>query len=147
MLFERATARFKALHEGRILESSGGLGDIVTMPPVRVARERGVLHSVQPFDSFTPDGVIWPDGCETPVDTVIWCTGFRSALDYLAPLGVIEPDGRIAVTGTRSVREPRLWLVDYGEWTGFASATMISAGRTARSTVAEINTQLHSENR
>jgi len=138
VLFEHATARFKALQEGRTLEPSGGLGDIVMVPSVRAARERGVLHSVRPFVTFTENGVIWPDGRSTIVDSVIWCTGFRPALDHLAPLDVIEADGHIAVKGTHAVREPRLWLVGYGEWTGFASATMIGVGRTARATVAEI---------
>jgi cation diffusion facilitator CzcD-associated flavoprotein CzcO len=145
VLFERATARFKALQDGRTLEPSGGLGDIVLLPPVRAARERGVLHSVEPFEAFTPGGVIWPDGRETLVDALIWCTGFRPALDHLQPLGVIEPDGHVAVSGTRSVHEPRLWLVGYGEWTGFASATIVGVGRTARSTIAEIDTLLQSE--
>lgn len=142
VLFERATTRFNAQQEGRLLEPSGGLGDIVVMPPVRAARERGVLHSVRPFAAFTLDGVIWPDGRSTIVDAVIWCTGFRPALDHLAPLDVIEPDGHIAVNGTRTVREPRLWLVGYGEWTGFASATIIGVGRTARATVSAIDTAL-----
>jgi cation diffusion facilitator CzcD-associated flavoprotein CzcO len=115
VLFERATARFTAQQEGPFLEPAGGLGDIVVLPPVRAARERGVLHSVRPFVAFTPDGVIWPDGRSTIVDAVIWCTGFRPALDQLAPLDVIAPDGHIAVNGTRAVREPHLWLVGYGE--------------------------------
>jgi hypothetical protein len=46
------------------------------------------------------------------------------------------------VDGTRSVREPRLWLVGYGNWTGFASATLIGVGRTARATVTEIAAEL-----
>jgi hypothetical protein len=51
---------------------------------------------------------------------------------------VIAPNGRVEVRGTRSVREPRLWLVGYGDWTGYASATLIGVGRTARATVDEI---------
>lgn len=119
------------------------LGDIVMVPPVREARARGVLHTVRPFTHFTERGVIWPDRREELVDAIIWCTGFKFALDHLAPLGVIEPDGRIFVEGTRSVREPRLWLVGYGDWTGFASATLIGVGRTARSTVEEIVAAQH----
>jgi putative flavoprotein involved in K+ transport len=142
VLFERATARFKAHQEGRAFEAAGGLGDIVMVPSVKEARTRGVLHSVRPFIAFTPNGVIWPDRRATSVDAVIWCTGFRPALDHLAPLGVIEPNGQIAVKGTRSVREPRLWLVGYGEWTGFASATIVGVGRTARTTVAELTDTL-----
>jgi len=48
------------------------------------------------------------------------------------------------VRGTRSVAEPRLWLVGYGEWTGFASATLIGVGRSARATVDEIAAQVTS---
>lgn len=145
VLFERATARFQALQEGRALASAGGLGDIVMVPTVKEARIRGVLQSVRPFVAFTPDGVIWLDGHETSVDVVIWCTGFRPALDHLAPLNIAEADERIVVAGTRSVREPRLWLVGYGEWTGFASATIIGVGRTARTTVSDIDAALLSK--
>jgi hypothetical protein len=35
-----------------------------------------------------------------------------------------------------------LWLLGYGEWTGFASATLIGVGRTARAAVDEITTAL-----
>jgi hypothetical protein len=44
----------------------------------------------------------------------------------------------VAVKGTHSIQEPRLWLVGYGDWTGPASATLIGVTRTARSTVEEI---------
>ncbi|HUS14431.1 MAG TPA: ArsO family NAD(P)H-dependent flavin-containing monooxygenase [Chloroflexia bacterium] len=147
VLFDRATAEYQAQQtgeEGGSLAASaqGGLGQIVMVPPVRAARARGVLQSVRPFSCFTAHGVIWPDGRETRVDAVIWCTGFAPALGHLAPLGVLEADGQVATTGTRSVREPRLWLVGYGDWTGFASATLIGVGRTARQTVAEIQAEL-----
>jgi cation diffusion facilitator CzcD-associated flavoprotein CzcO len=142
VLFERATERFRSMQEGQLIEPAGGLGDIVMVPSVKEARARGVLHSVRLFRTFTPDGVIWPDGRAMQVDAVIWCTGFRWALDHLAPLSIFEADGQIAVSGTRAVREPRLWLVGYGEWTGFASATILGVGRTARATVAEIDALL-----
>lgn len=70
---------------------------------------------------------------------MIWCTGFRPALGHLADLHVHDDTGRIAVNGTRSVREPRLWLVGYGDWTGYASATLIGVGRTARATAEQID--------
>lgn len=141
-LFEQATERYKAHLEGRDYEVQGGLGDIVMVPPVREARDRNHLRSVRPFSRFTRTGVVWPDGRETPVDAVIWCTGFREALDHLRPLGVIESDGTVEVAGTRSTREPYLWLLGYGEWTGYASATLIGVGRTARDTAAEITRTL-----
>ncbi|EPL16057.1 putative monooxygenase [Pseudomonas sp. CF161] len=139
VLFERATERWKAQQEGRVIEQPvGGLGDIVMVPPVVEARERNVLKSVRPFERFTRDGVIWNDESEYAVDVVIWCTGFRPALQHLDTLGVINTEGRVEVEGTHSTEEPRLWLVGYGEWTGSASATLIGVTRTARSTVDEI---------
>jgi hypothetical protein len=78
--------------------------------PVREARERGVLKTVRPFTRFTEHGVMWDEDIEELVDVVVWCTGFKSALDHLAPLGVIKPDGRILVEGTRSIRESMRWL-------------------------------------
>jgi putative flavoprotein involved in K+ transport len=142
LLFERATQRFRLMQEGQPIEPAGGLDDIVMVPSVKESRTRGVLHSVRPFVGFTTDGVIWPDGRETPIDVVIWCTGFRPALDHVAPLGIVEADGHIVVNGTRAIREPQLWLVGYGDWTSFASATILGVGRTARATVAEIDATL-----
>ena len=118
------------------------LGNIVMVDSVRRARERGALNAMPMFTSFTDDGVFWPDGRRTQEDAVILATGFRPEVHHLAPLEVIAPNGRIDVRGTRSVREPRLWLVGYGEWTGYASATLIGVGRTARATVEEIGRAL-----
>jgi putative flavoprotein involved in K+ transport len=137
-LFDQATAIYRAQKEGRPPPPPADLGDIVMVPPVREARDRGVLRAVRPFTRMTERGVVWPDGREEAVDVVIWCTGFRPALEHLRPLGVVGADGRVAVRGTRSVREPGLWLVGYGNWTGFASATLIAVGRSARATVDEI---------
>jgi len=142
VLFAQATERWRALQEGRTPDPPRSLGDIVMVPSVRDARDRGALVAAPMFTHFTRDGVVWPDGRAEQVDAVIFATGFRSALDHLAPLGVIQPDGRVAIartpSGTRAAAEPMLWLVGYGEWTGFASATLIGVGRSARATVEEI---------
>jgi putative flavoprotein involved in K+ transport len=137
-LFDQATAQYRAQKEGRPPPPPADLGDIVMVPPVREARDRGVLRAVRPFARMTERGVVWPDGREEAVDAVVWCTGFRPALGHLRPLGVVEADGRVMVRGTRSLREPMLWLVGYGNWTGFASATLVAVGRSARATVDEI---------
>ena len=104
-LFERAVARMKA---GPGETPAGGIGDIVMVPPVKEARDRGDLTTVRPFERMAATGVIWPDGAEMTVDAVIWCTGFRPALEHLRPLGLVEEDGRVLVEAHRWVKEPRL---------------------------------------
>ncbi|PZP47855.1 MAG: pyridine nucleotide-disulfide oxidoreductase [Azospirillum brasilense] len=139
VLFERASERVRVRLGGREPDPPiGGLGDIVMVPSVLEARDRGVLQAVRPFQRFEPDGVVWADGTRSPVDAVIWCTGFRPALEHLAPLGVLEGDGRVSVEDGRSTRQPRLWLLGYGEWTGAASATLAGITRSARDTVQSI---------
>ncbi|HMS08113.1 MAG TPA: ArsO family NAD(P)H-dependent flavin-containing monooxygenase [Pyrinomonadaceae bacterium] len=145
VLFDAASEKYKALTTGAAgtKKSYDLLGSIVMVEPVREARDAGRLKSRRPFVRFTETGVVWQDGDEPEsIDAVIWCTGFKSALDHLAPLGVVEDNGRVKVSGTRSEKEPNLWLVGYGNWTGFASATLIGVGRTARTTAKEIEESL-----
>lgn len=82
--------------------------------------------------NLCPNNAQGRDGYETPVDAIIWCTGFRPALDHLAPLVVIQPDGRVQVADMQAVQEPRLWLAGYGDWVAPGSATLMGAARTAR---------------
>lgn len=145
VLFDAASEKYKALTTGAAgtKKSYDLLGSIVMVEPVREARDAGRLKSRRPFVRFTETGVVWQEGDEPEtIDAVIWCTGFNSALDHLAPLGVVENNGRVKVSGTRSEKEPNLWLVGYGSWTGFASATLIGVGRTARTTAKEIEETL-----
>jgi putative flavoprotein involved in K+ transport len=139
VLFERATERWKALQEGRSIETpQGGLGDIVMVPSVKEARARHVLTTVRPFKQFSEEGVVWQDGTHSQVDSIIWCTGFNPALEHLRELGIVEPDGKVEVNEIRSVKEPNLWLVGYGDWVGYASATLVGVTRTARDTAIQV---------
>lgn len=140
-LFDLATRRGRGEGGPRL----GDLGDIVMVPSVREARDRGVLKAEPMFERLVPGGVAWADGSSLECDAVLWCTGFHPALDHLDPLGVVDEHGRVAVEGNRSVAEPRLSLVGYGDWTGFASATLIGAGRTAKGAVAAITDTLTRE--
>ncbi|MEO3786265.1 ArsO family NAD(P)H-dependent flavin-containing monooxygenase [Actinocorallia sp. B10E7] len=141
-LFDLATRRYQALTSGEEHAGVGGLGDIVAVPPVREARDRGVLKAHPMFTRVTPTGVAWPDGTQLACDAIVWCTGFRPALGHLAPLRLRDRDGLIPTEGTRAVAEPRLHLLGYGDWTGPASATLIGVGRTARDAVTRISAQL-----
>ena len=145
VLFDRASEQYRALmgnSDANKPKSNDLLGHIVMVEPVKEARDRGALVSSRPFVRFTKTGIVWEDGSETAIDAVIWCTGFKPSLDHLRPLGVINEKGRVDTKGTRSIKEPRLWLVGYGNWTGFASATLIGVGRSARQTVDEIAAEL-----
>lgn len=88
-LFDAATARRRALDEGRT--DTGGvasLGDIRAVPPVCEARDAGRLKASPMFARLDRDGVAWADGTRAPADAVIWCTGYRPALSHLPPLGL-----------------------------------------------------------
>jgi putative flavoprotein involved in K+ transport len=124
-LFDVATARRRALDAGR--SDTGGiasLGDIVAVPPVRTARDAGLLTPKPMFAQLTATGAQWDNGSHTDADAVIWCTGFRPALSHLAPLNLRRARGHIPTDATRALGEPRLHLLGYGDWTGPASATL-----------------------
>ncbi|MFD4372197.1 ArsO family NAD(P)H-dependent flavin-containing monooxygenase [Streptomyces sp. NPDC058486] len=144
-LFDLATARRRALDEGRT--DTGGvasLGDIVAVPPVRAARDAGLLKAQPMFTRLTATGVEWADGTRAAADAIVWCTGFRPALSHLAPLGLRGPRGRIAMAAgsIQALAEPRLHLLGYGDWTGPASATLIGVGRPARDAARAIAERL-----
>lgn len=103
---------------------------LMRTPQVRDAEARGILVRQPMFDRITPTGAVWPDGTEQRVDVILWATGFRAALDHLAPLHLREPGGGIRMDGTRVVAEPRLHLVGYGP-----SASTIGANRAGRAAV------------
>lgn len=137
-LFDVATARRRALDAGR--GDTGGvapLGDIVAVPPVRAARDAGLLHAKPTFARLTAEGVRWADGGGRGADAVIWCTGFRPVLTHPAPLNPRGARGRIPTDGTRALGEPRVRLIGYGDRTGPASATLVGVGRPARDAARE----------
>ena len=132
VLFERATARITSSESDTPVED---IGDIVMVPSLKAARDKGLLNPLPMFSRFTEQGVVWPDGNEESVDAIIWCTGFKPELGHLASLDVLEDDGQVQVKQGQAVKEPRLWLFGYGDWASPASATLIGAGRSARENV------------
>ncbi|MDN5725715.1 MAG: NAD(P)/FAD-dependent oxidoreductase [Propionibacteriales bacterium] len=122
---------------------------LMLTPLMRAARDRGVLDRLPMFDRIVPDGVVWDAGAggarHLKAQVILWCTGFRSALDHLAPLklrghgGGIVMDGRLA---TRVAARPRLHLLGYGP-----SASTIGANRGGRAAVRELLATLDVEGR
>lgn len=135
VLFDVASDRARALASGqRDTGGVAGLGDIVMVPPVRDARDRGVLRARPMFTALTADGVTDGDTSET-LDAIVWCTGFRPALHHLRPLHLHADGAGIVLNGNHVRGEPTLMFLGYGDWTGPASATLIGVGRTARAAV------------
>lgn len=114
-------------------ESVVSVTDLAVTPEVRAARAAGILDRRPMFERITPASVVWADGERFDADVILWATGFRAAIDHLAPLHIREPGGGIRMDGTRVVLEPRLHLVGYGP-----SASTVGANRAGRAAVAEI---------
>lgn len=130
-----------ALVEARVREglppaSVVSVTGLPVTPRIVAMRERGVLKRLPMFSRVTEHGVAWPDGSEQRADVIVWCTGFRSSLDHLAPLGLQGEGGGIAMTGrlaTQAARDPRIHLVGYGP-----SASTIGANRAGGAAAREL---------
>ncbi|MGH8877777.1 MAG: NAD(P)-binding domain-containing protein [Stackebrandtia sp.] len=109
-------------------------------PEIAAARRDGTMDRLPMFDRITPTGVAWDDGREVDADVILWATGFRAALDHLAPLRLREPGGGIAMDGTQVVADPRVHLVGYGP-----SASTIGANRAGREAVRDLRRHLDRE--
>lgn len=144
-LFNVATAKYKAEKEGKPFDASlYNLGNIVMVPPVVDARERGVLVSSGVFNQINENGVVREDGTFEPFQAIIWCTGFGFDTNYLKSLIEIDERGKAHTTESKSLDVDGLWLVGYGNWTGYASATLVGLNRTAKQTIAEVEEFLKS---
>ena len=69
-------------------------------------------------------------------DVILWCNGFRSSLDQLAPLMLREAGGGITMTGrlaTQKAKDPRIHLVGYGP-----SASTIGTNRAGAAAASEL---------
>jgi cation diffusion facilitator CzcD-associated flavoprotein CzcO len=109
-------------------------------PAIAAMRARGVLERRPMFSEILEDGVRWEDGTELRADVILWCTGFRSSLDHLAPLMLRELEGGITMAGrlaTQVAKEPRVHLVGYGP-----SASTIGVNRAGGAAAQELMTFL-----
>ncbi|MCW3158406.1 NAD(P)/FAD-dependent oxidoreductase [Micropruina sonneratiae] len=112
------------------------------------AERLGVYARRRPmFSRIEPGGVRWDDpepagAVFEPADVILWATGFRAAVDHLAPLHLRSPHGgiQLAADGTSAVADPRVQLVGYGP-----SASTIGANRAGRSAARGVRTALQAK--
>ncbi|MDP3315848.1 MAG: hypothetical protein Q8M47_07255 [Devosia sp.] len=105
-------------------------------PAIAEMQARDVLRRRPMIAGITPTGIRWADGREQEADVILWCTGFRSSLDHLAPLLLRGEAGGILLGGrlaTEVVADRRIHLVGYGH-----SASTIGANRTGATAVREL---------
>lgn len=138
-VIERVQARVREGLRTRSVVAETGLSDRGRFGE---ARDAGVLRAHPMFDRLDIDGPVWdeavaatPDGWDHGVeagerwaaDVVLWATGFRPAVDHLAPLRLRTEHGGIRVEGTLALDDHRVHLVGYGP-----SASTVGANRYGR---------------
>lgn len=84
------------------------------------------------FDRFTPDGIVWSDGHYEKVDAVIFATGYRANLPYLANLGALDETGRARQHRGASTTVPGLYYVGLPRQHTAASVTLRGVGVDAK---------------
>ncbi|MGI5187274.1 NAD(P)-binding domain-containing protein [Promicromonospora sp. CA-289599] len=104
------------------------------------AKARGVLERRPMFKAIEPMGVREADNTFTPVDTILWATGFKADLTHLDPLRLRNELGGIALTGTQVATEPRLHLIGFGP-----SQSTVGANRAGREAAAAVVRRLRAQ--
>jgi cation diffusion facilitator CzcD-associated flavoprotein CzcO len=122
---------------GRPTGSVVGYTGLGWTPYARAARDRGVLVRRPMFTRIEPDGVREADGSFTPLDAILWATGFKADLRHLEPLYLRNEVGGITMRGTQVRGEPRVHLIGFGP-----SQSTVGANRAGRAAVAALTRYL-----
>ena len=83
------------------------------------------------FEHLTSGGVVWTDGREEPVDSVILATGYHFQPDYLTGLDAWNAQGAVQQHAGRSLTVPGLFYVGLSFQRTYASATLRGVGSDA----------------
>ncbi|GEC89260.1 flavin-containing monooxygenase [Brevibacillus brevis] len=84
------------------------------------------------FTHFTNKGVVWSDGTQEQVDTVIFATGYRPNIQYLSSLHALTEDGSPQHQYGVSTTVPGLYYVGLPWQRSLASATLRGVGSDAK---------------
>ncbi len=99
------------------------------------------------FQGFTTDGVIWSDGSQEAIDTVMLATGYRPNLDYLAALGVLDDGGHVLQQQGLSTMLPGLGYVGLLRQRTSASTTLRGVGPDAKHVIDHLQHYCHVQKR
>lgn len=108
----------------------------------RRALKSGLLQRRPLFTQVTPNGVIWADGSQEAVDVLLFATGFRPRLPYLAALQATDAQGRLRQRQGIATAEPGLYFVGFPRQRNFASATLRGVGPDAAHVLQHLQAQL-----
>ena len=91
------------------------------------------------FKKFTEEGVVWGDGREEKVDSIIYATGFRPNVNYLSSLkNAIDPFGNPLQNKGVSTTIDGLYYIGLSGQRSFSSATIRGVGLDAKYIVKKI---------
>lgn len=94
----------------------------------RRALREGRYQQRPMFQSVSPEGVIWANGEAQRIDALIFATGFRPNLGFLADLPLSDQRGQLLQRNGRALRVPGLFFVGLPKQRNFASATLRGVG-------------------
>ncbi len=123
------------------------LNRVITGTPVidagtyRAALETGTLPQRRMFTAFTEDGVVWADGARERVDAVIFATGYRPDLPYLASLRAIDDAGIPPHRNGVSTMLPGLGFLGLEFQRSFSSNTLRGVHRDAAHLITALTSQ------
>jgi putative flavoprotein involved in K+ transport len=99
------------------------------------------------FQRFTEDGVVWSDGRQEVVDTVIFATGYRPNLNYLTALGALDEAGNVLQRRGLSTSVPGLGYVGLARQRTVASTTLRGVGADAKIVVDHLRQYCQAQKR
>ncbi|MBT2282508.1 NAD(P)/FAD-dependent oxidoreductase [Paenibacillus polymyxa] len=97
------------------------------------------------FTAFYDNGVIWSDGTQEEVQTIIFATGYRSNVSYIDALGGLDGQGEPEQKNGISRKVTGLYYVGLSGQRSFASATLRGVGPDAEYVVKHIQNNLEKQ--
>jgi putative flavoprotein involved in K+ transport len=125
-----AWLRLTGLDSSRLLD--GANTDVIDDGTLRAAIAAGRPDRRPMFARFTTDGVEWRDGSRERVDSVIFATGYRPNLPFLAGTAALDGEKRALHRRGVSLTVAGLYFVGLVNQTCYASATLRGVGADAK---------------